>query len=337
MKIKNLKLKIILFILISLILNLKSPTVAKAQSVDLGVYPPIFEIQTTPPSDVKVPFFIENFQDQTVDLKLFLKPFTADSSSENGQVSFIDDTSSYPDPYLLQRVSVLDNDTPIDHLILAPKEKKDLVLEIEIPGNEPKGEYYFSLVFSSEIKGAQSSNTSQASGAIASNILLSIGPLGKTEGFIQDFSSPFFVNKGPVPFNVRIKNTSDHYITAKGNITIKNMFGQTIGKVDLLPSNILSNTIRRIPDSLQSGVNDKGFNKIKEVVEKNQFPVAVWPEKFLLGAYTANLTVSLSDQGPVFKRQITFFAFPFEYIIGLITVIAIVVFIVLRVRKKVNH
>lgn len=335
MKIENWNLKIILIVLISLILNLKSPTVANAQSIDIGIYPPVFQVQVTPPAEVKVPFFIQNFSDQSVDLNISLKPFTA-STDENGQLTFLE-TPDFPDPFILNRIFVLDNQTPINTITLSPKQKRNLNLVLQMPSNEVKGDYYFSVVFTSNPNALSSNSFLGASGGIASNVLLSVGPLGKTEGILEDFFAPVFMSKGPVPFTVRVRNTSGHYITPKGDIIIKNMFGQSVGKVKLLPVNILSNSIRRIPDSLQSGAaSDKDYEKIKALIEKNQFPVAVWPEKFLLGFYKATLTLSLSDQGPVFRKETMFLAFPIEYIIGIIAIIGIVVFIILKVRRRIS-
>lgn len=328
----------LIILVVSPILNIRyqilDTGIAHAQGVDIGIYPPVFQVQVTPPADVKVPFFIQNFSDQSVDLKLSLKPFTA-SGEENGQITFLE-IPDYPDPFILNRIAVLDNETPINSITLSPKQKRNLNLVLKIPSNEVKGDYYFSIVFASNPDVASNNNFLGASGGIASNILLSVGPQGKTQGILEDFSAPFFVSKGPLPFTVRLRNTSDHYITPKGDIIIKNMFGQSVGKVDLLSVNILSNTIRRIPDSLQSGTaSDKNYEKIKAVVKKNQFPVAIWPEKFLLGAYTANITLSLSSQGPVFKKTVMFFAFPIEYIIGILAIIGIVVFIILKVRQRI--
>jgi len=334
-KIKNLKLKIIFAIVFSLIFNLKSTLPANAQSVDLGIYPPVFQIQTTPPSGIKVPFSIQNFSDtNAVDLTIYLKPFTA-GPDENGTVSFLNDLSSYPDPSLLQRIQVYDNGNAIQTITLAPQQKKDLELGIEIPGNEVKGEYYISLLFNSNNQNVSDSNSSQATAGIASNILLSVGPIGETKGEIEDFSAPPFVVKGPIPFTVRVRNTSDHYITPKGDIVITNMFGQNVGKINLLPVNILSNTVRRFTDSIQSeGPDSKDYQAIKAIVDKNQYPVAVWPEKLLVGPYTATLTLALSDSGPLFKKSIIFFAFPVEYLLTIFAIIIIIIFIILRVKRK---
>ena len=322
--------KLILFFLF---LTLALPFKANAQNVDIGIIPPIFEAQITPPADTKVPFQVQNFTQESVDLTISLKAFIP-SKAENGQVEF-SDNPQFEDPFITQRIKVLDNGVPIDSLTLLGNETRNLVLEFQIPSNEQKGEYYFSLVFSSVPKLGPGTNQSINSAAVASNILLSIGPFGKTKGLIEDFSTPFFVSKGPIPFNVRLKNTSDHFVTIKGDIVINNMFGQTIGKVKLLPVNILANSIRRIPDILQSpAASDADYKQIKATVEKNPEPVAVWPEKFLLGPYTARLTVSLSDQGPVYIRTIHFFAFPLEYLLAILILIAIVIYIILRVKRK---
>ncbi len=312
MKIKNLKLEIELFLLFAICYSLSANS-AHAQSVDLGIYPPVFQIQANTPSDVKIPFTVENFTDSSVPLNIALKPFTADLA-ENGNITFLDNPQ-YSDPFLPQRIQVLDGDNFIDNLILSPKQKKDLTLEVQVPQNEPKGDYYLSLIFASNSNNGANANSSQATIGIASNILLSIGPVGKASGNIEEFSTPFFATKGPVPFTLRVKNSSDHYVTTKGNIVIKNMFGQTIGKVNLLPVNILENTVRKIPDSKQ--------------VDPTK---AIWPEKFLVGPYTATLTMALSDTGPIFTRDIAFFAFPLEYLIAILLIICLIIFIAIRIN-----
>lgn len=327
--------KVILYLLMFLTAYFGFVNTARAQSVDLGIYPPVFEIQTTPPSSIKIPFFVQNFSDAPVKLYISLNPFIADTT-ENGQIQF-EDNASLADPLIPSRILVQDQDSSISTIVLSPKQKKNLNLQITIPADEQKGEYYLSLIFSSAANSISNANFSQASAGISSNILLSVGPLGKTQGLIADFSSPHFTMQGPLPFNVRIKNTSDHYITPKGNILITNMFGQTVGKVNLLPVNILSNSTRRIPDSLQSGTaNEKDYAKIRSTVEGNEFPVAIWPEKFLLGPYKATLTIALSDSGPQFKKQIIFFALPAQYLLGILIIFTIVVFITIRIKKAIR-
>ena len=308
---------------------------AGAQGIDLGIYPPVFQVDVTPPADIKVPFFLHNYANESVSLTFSLKPFEA-SNDENGQISFLE-SPDFADPFIFQKVQVLEGNSPIQSITLSPKQQKQLVLQFKMPSNQEKGDYYFSLIASSDNQPVNNSNLSKATAGIAANVLLSVGPQGKTQGILENFSAPLFVTKGPLPFTVRVRNTSGHFIAPKGDIIIRNMFDQPVGKIKLLPVNILSNSIRRIPDSLQSGtISDKDYEKIRAVVEKNQFPVAIWPEKFLLGSYKATLTLSLSDQGPVFRKETFFLAFPFEYIVGVLAVLGLVTYIIVKVRRKIS-
>lgn len=332
---KVIKLRALGIILLYTFYFLFSAGASRAQSIDLGIYPPVFQVDVTPPADIKVPFFLNNFTDQSVDLILSFKPFEP-SSEENGQISFLE-INDFADPFIFQKIIVLEDGIPVNSITLAPKQEKQLVLEFKMPSNQQKGDYYFSLIAATGNQPIDNSNLSAATGAVAANVLLSVGPQGKTQAILENFSAPLFSTRGPLPFTVRLRNTSDHFIAPKGDIIIRNMFDQPVGKVKLLPVNILSNSIRRIPDSLQSGtISDKDFEKIRTVVEKNKFPVAVWPEKFLLGWYKATLTLSLSDQGPLIRKQIIFFAFPIEYIIGILLIISLVISIALKVRKRIR-
>ncbi len=331
---KNLKPRALLICLFAylLIFAFATPS-AQAQGVSLGVFPPILQIQATPPTDVKSKILIENLGDSPVNLKIGLKPFTA-SDKENGEVTYPSDYS-LADPFIFDKMQILDGDTSIDSITLAPGQKKELTLEIALPQNEILGDYYFSIIFMSANTPAANSNTSGATAGVATNVLLSVGPKGPTRGEIEEFSAPLFKTHGPVPFTVRIRNTSDHFITTKGNIVIKNMFGQTVGKVDLLPVNILSQTIRSVPDSLQSPSANPSPS-LKSYLLNLKSISAVWPEKFLFGPYAATLTIALSDQGPLFRRTVNFYAFPTETLFGILAIILIVIVIVIRVRKTAN-
>ncbi len=330
-KIKKIKLNY-WYLLVVFVVLVIFPTKAGAAGVSLGIFPPILQIQANPPTDIKSKIMIENSGSEPMNLDIGIKPFTA-SSKENGQVTYPADYSSLlADPFIFQKMQLLNGNTPINSITLSPGQKKELTLEILLPQNEIKGDYYFSIIFISSASNQINSNISGATAGIATNVLLSVGPEGPTRGDIEEFSAPTLVTKGPVPFTVKIKNTSDHFITPKGNIIIKNMFGQTVGKVDLLPVNILSQTVRAIPDSLQSPSSSPAAS-LKSYFLSLTSPSAVWPETILFGPYTATLTIALSDQGPLFKRTISFYAFPIESLLGILAVILILIIIITRVKR----
>ncbi len=315
LSIKNV-IRILVFILYTsyLILNTAKADAAK---VSLGIFPPIIKIETMPPASIDTPITVQNLGEETVEVKAVFKPFRA-KDTENGEVEYSDDY-----PFIFQKMQILDGLKAVDTLTLAPSQEKTLTFHIGIPKDELARDYYFSIVFVSKEIATTQGNNSNAVAGIGTNVLLSIEPKGKAKGLIEEFSAPFFLEKGPVPFTVRVKNDGENVIEPKGFILIKNVFGQTIGKVELLPVNILAGSIRAIPDS-KLDARRYTLNATK----------AFWEEKFLLGPYTATLTLSLSDQGPQLSRSIYFFAFPLQGIIGLFVALILILIIRNRIKKQ---
>lgn len=310
----------IIFILASCFLLLASAQSVFAQNISLGVYPPIIQITATPPTYVQSPFTITNLSGTPVTVHLLVRPFLA-SEENNGQPSYVHDANwPGPDKKIFSKMSIFDGQQNTDTVILAPNQKRNLELRISLPNNEPPGDYYFSItMLSNPITVGQKSSAAIA-GGISTNVLLSIGPQEKTTGTIGQFSSPWFVDKGPVPFTLLVNNTSNHFITPQGAILVKNMFGQTIGKVTLLPVNVLAQSSRYIPD-------DQKLSDTK----------AIWPEKFLLGPYSATLIIALSDSGPVYKRTVYFFALPVQVLVGLTLGVILIALITYRVKKQLKN
>lgn len=291
-----------------------------ASDFALGVYPPILQVQATAPSIISKDITVVNASKDPENVSVVLKLFTA-SSSNNGQVLYLpSSTNASPDKDILKKVQILDGTTPINSLTLAPQQKKIVTIRIGLPKDEPGADYYFSVLFVGNNVVNTATNGSSITAGIAANVLLSIGPKDATHGILNDFSTPWFATSGPIPFSVSVSNTSRHFITPTGQILVRNMFGQLIGKIELAQVNILGNSTRFIPS--------------RENTTVGKHPVALWNEKVLFGPYRANIVVSLSPEGPIFTRTIYFFVMPIEYIVGFFLGLAIVVIVVERVRKK---
>ncbi len=305
-------------ILLVVFLILGSVTKANAQEISVGVDPSILQIEATSPSLVKSPISIENQSNQNVTYSIFLVPFKA-SSLANGQPEFERDLlDSYKD--IFGRIKVSDENGTLTQISLAPKQKKDLTLSIRLKDGEPPKDYYFSVIFVSEAVGeANKESFVGARAGIGTNVLLSIGPKSPAKGHIEEFNSEKFSTKGPKEFRLKIRNESSHFVNTSGNLLIKNVFGQTVGNINFVPANILSNSSRFIESD-----NNKNITN----------PKIIWDEKFLLGIYKAELTVALSEEGPIFKDTFTFFAFPVELIGGLLIVILVTAGMIKRARSR---
>lgn len=306
---------------------------AHAQDVSLGVNPAVLQIEALPPSDIRAPFTIANEGDEPINLKIGYRLFKP-SDTGNGQIMFLNDKDPFPgaDKNIFDKVQVIDDNLSIDAIELGPKQKKKLLLRIGLPKNEPYSDYYFSLIFLSppnnpeQNTDSEQNSFSSAQAGIAMNVLLSVGPKENDKVYIEKFSGPFYVESGPYPFSLQLKNTGSHYVTPSGTILITNMFGQTIGKIELASDNILAGTSRYLI-AVQKNSQPEADQSLAET------PHIIWPEKFLLGFYSAKLTLSISDHGPVFSRTIHFVAFPAKLLLGIVITLLVILFTLLRIRK----
>lgn len=317
-----------------------APQKAAADSLSLAINPSLTLIHTISPSNARSSFTLTNKSNENVKVRIIYKLFT--SNGLNGQVKFLTDTDHFPGPdsQILQKVQVVDNDTSIHSLVLSPEENKSLQLQVIIPQNEPESDYYFSIVFiataqpigqTSDDSEIQSAETTVQSG-IAMNVLLSIGHGGTPDAYVQSYSAPKYVDSGPVPFTLQILNTGRHFISPYGIILIKNMFGQTIGRIVIPATNILADSSRYLTNNnLLTENNNPGIN------EQTTLPQIIWPERYLFGFYTATLSLAISNKGPIYTKSVHFIAFPTEFLISLIFAIIILLLLYLRVKKYMNR
>lgn len=305
---------IVLFILATLYLLLNTAH-ASANALSLSLDPSIIEINALPPSDATSTLSIQNKSDNQIHLQIMLKPFRA--RLENGELEYLNSQ----DYFILKNVQILDGGVPVEGITLGPSQQKNLTLNINIPQDTAISDYYFSIIFVSQSTASPTSTSSSNRLGIATNVLLSVGAKEMPDAILEEFSSGLFYESGPVPFTVRIKNKGTHFIKPKGEILIKSMFGQSIGKLDLVSVNVLSDTTRAIPNTANLDF---------------AHPKALWKEDFLLGLYTATLNISLSNDDSGFTKSIHFFAFPFQGLIVILIVLISSIVIVNRVRARIK-
>ncbi len=290
---------------------------AYASAVSLGVSPPLLKINIVPGKSVEKQIAIENLSTETVALDLLFIPF-AQSNENSGQVDFSINQENFfkEDPTIFDKIKILDENQAIKNITLSPQQKKTLTLLIDIPEEEKESDYYFSIVFiSKEVENEQNNTRDRiiaktyVENGITTNVFLSIKSSSyKPEAIIESFSTPFFHKQGPVQFDLTIKNTSKHVSQTTGSLLIKNIFGQAIGKINIPPAYVLANSQRTF--------------------------LLTWPESFLVGPYTAYLTVAFPENGPVFGRVLYFFGFPAQVLGGIILIIIVILILVSRVKRK---
>lgn len=340
-------LKITISILVVAVVTHFLANFAWAEGVSLSTYPSTIQLRAHQAGDVRSGFTIENKSEATVKLLIQLKPFKADITND-GRVVYIENN----DPPIFKKVQVVNDGFAISSLELGPKQSKNLTLRVQVDGGEKPADYYFSVIFltveppltDEAVEDAVARSNAQA--GIAMNVLLSIGPKELPRGYLEEFSTPPFRSSGPVPFIVKMKNNGTQFYTPKGVILIKNIFGQVVGKIDLQNANILAGTSRSLVGThYQSTAKTSAENSTESLPTDNHLRgqkddnqlYSVWPEKFLLGFYKAELSIALSENGPLFTQTISFLAIPTNVLIGLAILALAVILISLRIRKKLKE
>lgn len=315
-----------------IIFGFVAPHSTYAEESSFTVSPDVLKIRAAQTSSLTTPLAVTNSGNNVLHLQLELR-FFRDAGKDDGSIVYISQTNakdakSYQD--LSKDVLLYDADnpdTPITSLDLGPKQKKSLLLKISLANNILPSDYYFSILFMTEAAKSDT-RTSQIAvhAGIAIQVLLSLGQTN-SEAYINDFSVPFYIQTGPVPFNLRIANVGKQFVTPKGAILIKNMFGQIIGKVDIAPASVLSSSFRNLSDVTTYTHSDIPF--------RYDSPKVLWGEKFLLGFYTATLSLTLAPAGSTIIKTIHFVAFPLQFLLLLGILCILIIVIIIRVRKRI--
>ena len=292
----------------------------------VGIYPPILEVKANPPAEIESKINLENLS--TISRVFDISVRSIKSSFEGDGTIVYEDEDSINEPELLIRdkITIYDDDIPLQEVSLDALEAKELKLKISLDKDTEIGDYYFSILFTASTKGSNTTG-SEIPGGISTNLILSIGQTGEaTSGEIKEFKVPSIISSGPVPITLSINNKSDHFILPSGRVNIKDMFGRDAGQLNILPQYILANSFRYMTDT----------NHILDTQEMSApHPTIIWPEKFLFGLYTVYAQVKLSETGPVFETQSSFIALPFYLLFAVSFVVFVLISIYLKTKKKI--
>lgn len=313
---------------IAIFLSFATPDSTFAQGQSVSIYPPVIQVDSSPPSSPVVPIMIQNNESEPVTLNIQLIPFRTDGKS--GQVILTpEELSKGFYPYYQNKIQFLLDSKKTNSVELQPLESKEIDLNINLAKGDPPGDFYYSIVFISAPSGPNENSESNIPTGIATNLLLSVGPKDEASGGISQFGTLSFQTHGPVDFTLKLHNASNHVINPTGTITIKNMVGKNVGSIKLLPQYILSRSDRFLVDDSQA------TSSAKRQTFLDTTPQVIWPETFLFGWYEATANVQLEDNGPVLHSNTYFVAFPLYFFFPLVIALFVLISIYLKVKRKI--
>jgi hypothetical protein len=301
---------------------------AAAQSNGLGVTPKESFTMKAGQQASNVLYLSNLNKTQSLRVHLTLVDFTA--QDETGTAKLLQGSDQPQTPWSLKPYLTLP-----DFVTVAPNGTKQIPFTIKLPASIGAGTYYSAV----EYTATAGDNQQQVNVSASTATLLFINVPGqvtelltmKTFGMFEGNSFKSIFQKQPTFFDYRLQNSGNVAEQPAGSLVIKSMTGHIVAKVDNVnPKQQLAliGQTRRF-----QGCNPK--SNVPEDLPKdtNCIPFNLKP-----GFYTATIAIFYGQNGQT-TRQIGatthFWYLPWSFILEALVVLALVVYFLLRVYKRV--
>jgi hypothetical protein len=267
----------------------------------LEIAPPLLTLTANPGQTVKATLQLRDVAKTDLIVTNEVNDFVA--SGESGTPKILTDKDDANNPFSLKSWIVA-----LPSFQLAPGKIQTLNVSINVPANASPGGHYGVIRFTGTPPKLEGTGVS-LSASLGTLVLLTVNGNLKHKLSVEQFATTNGTNtKGifesaPVNFEARLKNTGNVQEEPTGNIMVTDMFGKTVGGVNINvpPHNILPNSIRKF-----TAVMDK----------------TVIGTKHLFGKYTAELNVSYGGgKQTVLTDRITFWVIPYKLIAAIIVIL----------------
>lgn len=234
------------------------------------------------------------------------------AKDETGSPQVVLDSTLPPNASIVSWVS-----TPSD-FILDTHESRDVTAQITVPTNAEPGGHYGVLRFSGHAPELKDTGVGLSASAGMLMLIRVSGDIKETASLASfytanDGNQTSLFEASPINFVTRIKNDGNIHVKPTGEISILDMFGNSVASVPVndTKSNVLPDSIRRFDDTYKSG--------------------------WMFGMYTANLTLGYGTKGQAITNTITFWVIPYKLILISLLILATVIFIATRMIKVYNR
>lgn len=235
------------------------PLNVHAQSQNITITPPKFELFANPGESVTEQIRVRNDSEFPVTYGILLEDFS--TAGEEGQVVLEEPNNTN---YSLARWIEPES----KDLVLQPGEERPITFTINIPKDAEPGGHYASLLFTTG--GEPMPGAASVSQRVGSLILLRVSGNVSETASIESFTIPSYSQKGPVIFTLRVKNEGNVHIRPKGTIIVTNLFGKKVDEIPLNGANVIPGAIRKMETE--------------------------WSRENLLGIYTATMVATYGQQ-----------------------------------------
>jgi hypothetical protein len=179
---------------------------------------------------------------------------------------------------------------------------------IEVPEDASPGGHYAMVLHSPNVGTVEDQTGAGISQRAGTLIYVLVDGAINELAFVSQFNVPKFLEKGPVPMEIKIRNESDIHISPTPKITIKNIFGKEVANLVLDSKNVFPFTERDFSD--------------------------IWDKKWGFGPYTLSLEAAYGIQGQAVTAHAVIWLVPITIIIIILLSILLIMAVVITLKKK---
>ena len=274
---------------------------AQEQKRGIMISPLTFDLTANPGDVLKNKLRIINMSDNTTPVTINIENFKA--VGEIGQVMIA--------PVEEEMIYSLKNwmKAEPNEFILGPNEQKVVDFMIEVPLNAEPGGKYGSILASIGGGNATGGMGTSVVQQVGSLVLLVVSGEVKENLEIKSFSTPSFLEYGPVPFEIKFENKGSIHVKPRGFISISSWGNKKKIDLELPLNNVMPGAVRKI--------------------ETN------WDTKWLFGKYTATIVGGYGTSNiPINPMTIEFWVLPWKLMLGVSIVLLIILTILFLSRKR---
>jgi len=260
---------------------------------DFIVGPGKTEISVQPGGSTNEQITVTNRTGSTTDFVVELEDFTSATSSKDVVQLLGDQTGP---------ASLKDFLNPeLTEFTLASGEQITFNVDVSVPEDAEPGGRYGAVIIRQATEEKTEGTGAQVVARLASLFLVEVEGDLTREGQLADFriagpSSVFWNSSGPESYEILFENTGNIHLTPYGEITIKNIFGQTLKEIPI-------DAYFALPDS----------TRYREILHS--------VDGFQLGRYTAQLNLNRSYGDTVDTATVSYWIIPWKVLLAALLII----------------
>lgn len=282
----------------------------------LEIAPPVLNLKANPGETIKTTISLRDVSTSSLVVRNQINDFVA--AGEDGTPKLLLDDTDEKSPYSLKEWV-----QPLPQLTLKPKEVNKLPVTIRVPKDAAPGGYYAVIRFTASPPGLDGTGVS-LSASLGTLILLRVNGDAKEDMQIEQFSASkngdvnWLFESQPITFITRVKNNGSLHEQPTGQITIKDMFGNTVANVNvnLERNNVLPSSIRKFDPKLDSSVIG---------------------DRALFGLYSADLKLNYGSEGQTVTSSTSFWVVPYRMILFGVLLIVIAIIVIRIALRRYNE